>query len=87
MTQRLMVGRAGVASGFILGLGFVAGAIGSPVFGALGDAFGMQNAVRSQMLVLAIAVVAAWFLPSEQRMQEIQQEREFSPAATAPART
>ncbi len=87
MTQRLMVGRAGVASGFILGLGFVAGAIGSPVFGALGDAFGMQNAVRSQMLVLAIAIVAAWFLPTEQRMDEIQHERDLSPTSIAPART
>lgn len=85
MTQRLMVGRAGVASGFILGLGFVAGAVGSPVFGALGDAFGMQNAVRSQIIVLAIACVAAWFLPTEERMTEIQRSRENQDASAVPA--
>lgn len=87
MTQRLMVGRAGVASGVILGLGFVAGAIGSPVFGAIGDAFGMQNAVRSQVIVLAMACVAAWFLPTETRMEEIQRARESVVPETAPART
>ncbi|HLU36881.1 MAG TPA: MFS transporter [Thermomicrobiales bacterium] len=75
MAQQLMVGRAGVASGFILGLGFVAGAIGTPIFGAIGDAFGMQNAVRSQIIVLLFACVAAWFLPTEKRMAEIQEEQ------------
>lgn len=75
MAQQLMVGRAGVASGFILGLGFVAGAIGTPIFGAIGDAFGMQNAVRSQIIVLLLACVAAWFLPTERRMAEIQREQ------------
>lgn len=75
MGQQLMVGRAGVASGLMLGLGFVAGAIGSPVFGALADAFGMQNAVRSQLLVLVLAFVAAWFLPSERQIRSILDER------------
>lgn len=75
MAQQLMIGRAGVASGFILGLGFVAGAIGSPIFGAIGDAFGMQDAVRSQIIVLVIAAVAAWFLPTERRMDELQRAR------------
>lgn len=85
MAQQLMVGRAGVASGFILGLGFVAGAIGSPVFGAIGDAFGMQDAVRSQILVLILAAVAAWFLPSESRMAEVQRERHKLQTAAASA--
>lgn len=75
MAQQLMIGRAGVASGFILGLGFVAGAIGSPIFGAIGDAFGMHDAVRSQIIVLVIAAVAAWFLPTERRMDELQRAR------------
>jgi len=85
MAQQLMIGRAGVASGFILGLGFVAGAIGSPVFGAIGDAFGMQNAVRSQVVVLALACAATWFLPTETRMQEIQREHERERQATGTA--
>lgn len=75
MGQQLMVGRAGVASGLLLGLGFVAGAIGSPIFGALADRFGMQNAVRSQLLVLVLAFTVAWFLPSERQIRSILDER------------
>lgn len=71
MAQQLMSGRAGLASGAILGLGFVAGAIGAPVFGALADSFGTQNAVRSQAIMLVVAVVAAWFLPSERKITEL----------------
>lgn len=85
MAQQLMVGRAGVASGFILGLGFVAGAIGTPIFGAIGDAFGMQNAVRSQIIVLLLACVAAWFLPTEKRMAEIQEEQTLPVSGPATA--
>lgn len=81
MGQQLMVGRAGVASGLLLGLGFVAGAIGTPIFGAIGDAFGMQNAVRSQMIVLVLASVAAWYLPSETRMAQIRQSRDAATQA------
>lgn len=75
MGQQLMVGRAGVASGLLLGLGFVAGAIGTPVFGAVADAFGMQNAVRSQLLLLVVAFACAWFLPSERHIRAILDER------------
>lgn len=75
MGQQLMVGRAGVASGMLLGLGFVAGAIGAPVFGLIGDAFGMQNAVRSQILIMLLSFIAAWFLPSENKIRDILDER------------
>jgi FSR family fosmidomycin resistance protein-like MFS transporter len=75
MGQQLMIGRAGVASGLLLGLGFVAGAIGTPVFGLIGDAFGMQNAVRSQILIMLLSLVAAWFLPSESMIRDILDDR------------
>lgn len=71
MAQQLMVGQAGLASGAILGLGFVAGAIGAPVFGAIADSIGTQNAVRTQVFMLLIAAVAAWYLPSEARVREL----------------
>lgn len=71
MAQQLMQGRAGLASGAILGLGFVAGAIGSPVFGAIADEWGMVNAVRSQAIILIFAGIAAWMLPTESRMEEL----------------
>lgn len=69
MAQQLMRGRAGVASGLILGLGFIAGAIGTPIFGALADAYGMQNAVRAQLIVVTGTIFVAWVLPSEARMR------------------
>lgn len=74
MAQQLMVGQAGLASGAILGLGFVAGAIGAPVFGAIADSFGTQNAVRSQAMMLVIAAIAAWMLPTESRIKELVAE-------------
>ena len=74
MAQQLMAGQAGLASGAILGLGFVAGAIGAPVFGAIADSFGTQNAVRTQAVVLVVAAVAAWMLPTESRIRELAGE-------------
>src|SRR5205807_4206422 len=40
MAQQLMASRAGLASGLVMGLGFVTGAIGVPINGAIGDAIG-----------------------------------------------
>ena len=69
--QQLMRGRAGLASGLILGLAFVTGAIGVPVIGAIADAFGMQAAMRSQALVALLTIGVAWLLPTEQRLEEL----------------
>jgi FSR family fosmidomycin resistance protein-like MFS transporter len=69
--QQLMRGRAGLASGLILGFAFVTGAIGAPVMGALADAFGMQAAMRSQALVALLTIGVARLLPTEERLQEL----------------
>ena len=82
MAQQLMRGRAGVASGLILGLGFIAGAIGTPVFGALADAFGMQNAVRWQLVVVTGTIFIAWLLPSEARIRHQTHPGERAEPAT-----
>lgn len=74
MSQQLLHRRAGLASGMILGLGFIAGAIGAPVIGALADRWGMQDAIRSLLLVIALTLVVAWLLPSERRMDELTVE-------------
>ncbi|MHB8648495.1 MAG: MFS transporter, partial [Thermomicrobiales bacterium] len=66
MAQQLMAGRAGMASGLILGLGFVTGAIGVPVMGALSDAFGIPTAMRFQAVVVLVTIAVAFFLPSEE---------------------
>jgi len=75
MAQELMAGRAGVASGLVLGLGFVTGAIGVPVMGAVADAFGMQTAMRVQVIVVAATIAVALFLPSEARLRALREER------------
>ncbi len=71
IAQQLMAGRAGVASGLILGLGFVTGAIGIPITGAMIDAFGFQTAIQLQVILVAVTVVLAWFLPGDTRLQAL----------------
>ncbi len=83
IAQQLMAGRAGMASGLILGLGFVMGAIGVPVMGAIADAAGMQNAIRFQAIVAAATIVLPWFLPTEERIRALTTRPAPDPA-TAP---
>jgi len=64
MAQQLMVGRAGVASGFILGLGFVTGGIGVPITGRLADLFGMQIALSSLIIMLIAGTLLTFTLPA-----------------------
>lgn len=71
MAQQLMQGRAGVASGVILGLGFVTGAIGVPVIGALADNIGIPEAMRVQVFVVIATIGLAWILPSDDRVRDL----------------
>jgi FSR family fosmidomycin resistance protein-like MFS transporter len=89
MAQQLMAGRAGLASGLILGLGFVTGAIGVPATGWVADQFGMVVAVETQIYLVLATVAIAWLLPSEARMRlltrpplsaELEAARETLPA-------
>jgi MFS transporter, FSR family, fosmidomycin resistance protein len=60
MAQRLLPGRVGVASGFILGMGFVTGGIGAPVTGAIADDIGIGPAIMLMAtLIVAAAAIAA----------------------------
>lgn len=74
MAQQLMLGRAGIASGLILGLGFVTGAIGVPVTGAIADALGIQMAMRLQVVAVLVAIPLAMLLPSEAQLRALQQK-------------
>jgi len=65
MAQQMMRGRAGAASGLILGFGFIMGAIGIPVVGAIGDAIGLSGAFKVQAAISSIAILLAWKLPTE----------------------
>ena len=64
MAQRLLPGRAGLASGFILGMGFVTGGIGVPITGAIADRLGMPTAWSMLTVLLLAAIVAAWRIPA-----------------------
>ena len=65
MAQSLLPGRVGVASGVILGLGFVTGGIGVPITGRISDLFGMQVALASLSLLLVIGSLVALTIPTE----------------------
>lgn len=62
--QRLLPGRAGVASGFILGMGFVTGGIGAPITGWLADILGLQVALSLTVVTLLAALALAWLIPA-----------------------
>ena len=72
--QQLMLGRAGVASGMILGLGFVTSAIGIPITGAIADAYGMPVAIRSQVILILMTIPLALLLPSEARLYALEKQ-------------
>jgi FSR family fosmidomycin resistance protein-like MFS transporter len=76
MAQQLMARRAGMASGLILGMGFVTGAIGVPVTGMLADAFGMRAAIEAQVLLIVATIGLALLLPSESRLQALASRAE-----------
>ncbi|CAN5775280.1 MFS transporter [soil metagenome] len=84
MAQQMMVGRAGVASGLILGLGFVMGAIGVPVMGAVSDEYGIQNAMRTWAVIAAAAIFLATMLPTDAEVQRLSQRETTKPAAPDP---
>ena len=79
MAQQLMRGRAGLASGLILGIGFVTGAIGVPVTGAVADVYGIPAALRLQVVVVVATLAISYFLPTEKQMLTLTQPRQQPP--------
>jgi len=69
MAQQLMAARAGLASGLVMALGFVTGAIGVPINGAIADAVGLQKSLMSHVLLVIVTIALAWFLPSEDEIE------------------
>ena len=68
MAQRLVPGRVGIASGVVLGLGFVTGGVGVPITGAIADRFGIQLALASLSVLLAAAALLALTIPSDREI-------------------
>ena len=69
MAQQLMATRAGLASGLVMGLGFVTGAIGVPINGAIGDAIGLQKSLMTHVILVIVTIGIAWFLPREEEIE------------------
>ena len=69
MAQQLMAARAGLASGLVMGLGFITGAIGIPINGAIADAIGIQRSLASHVFLVLATIALAWFLPRESEME------------------
>ncbi len=81
IAQELMAGRAGLASGLVMGLAFVSGAIGVPVTGAVADHLGLQFALGLQVAVVAATIGVGLLLPGEAYLSRLRDERA---AASAP---
>jgi FSR family fosmidomycin resistance protein-like MFS transporter len=79
MAQQLMASRAGLASGLVMGLGFVTGAIGIPINGAIADRIGLQESLMTHVILVLATIVIAWYLPREREMERYS---EVVPATT-----
>jgi hypothetical protein len=64
----------------VLGIGFVAGAIGVPITGALADASGFQAAIQAQVLLVVATIALAWLLPSEAYLEALTRRNSASTA-------
>lgn len=84
MAQQLMASRAGLASGLVMGLGFVTGAIGVPVNGAIADAIGLQKSLMTHVILVLATVLIAWFLPREDEMERMSAGRPVAQPAVTP---
>ena len=62
--QRLLPGRTGLASGVILGLGFVSGSLGVPLTGALADRTSIGFALTCAAMLAFVAVALTATIPS-----------------------
>jgi FSR family fosmidomycin resistance protein-like MFS transporter len=81
MAQQLMASRAGLASGLVMGLGFVTAAIGVPINGAIADAIGLQKSLMTHVILVLGTILIAWFLPREEEMERhAVRQREAQPA-------
>jgi len=69
MAQQLMASRAGLASGLVMGLGFVTAAIGVPINGAIADAFGLRDSLLSHIILIVLTIGIALLLPNEAQME------------------
>jgi FSR family fosmidomycin resistance protein-like MFS transporter len=73
MGQELLPRSLGVASGLVMGLGFVASGLGVFLTGLLADAYGLQSALLGLGLMPFLGVVLAALLPGRSRQAPVQE--------------
>lgn len=87
--QRLLPGRTGVASGIILGLGFVTGGIGVPITGRIADAVGIPLALAMLSVLGILATALALTIPpaalSTRNDSDERADEEIMPPVPSPA--
>ena len=66
-----------------MGLGFVTGAIGIPINGAIADRIGLRYSLMTHVFLVLATMVLAWFLPSE-TVIERHAAAEATPHAVVP---
>ncbi|MGH7903073.1 MAG: MFS transporter [Candidatus Dormibacteraceae bacterium] len=81
MGQQLLSARAGLASGLVLGLGFVTGAVGIPITGAVADAVGLRTALGLQAALAALTIAVAMLLPDERLLLRLSSAPGAEPLA------
>jgi FSR family fosmidomycin resistance protein-like MFS transporter len=84
MAQQLMSARAGLASGLVMGLGFVTGAIGVPINGRIADSIGLQRSLMTHVILVVVTIAIAWFLPREDEMERYSVRPQQIQPAVAP---
>jgi MFS transporter, FSR family, fosmidomycin resistance protein len=84
MAQQLMADRAGLASGLVMGLGFVTGAVGIPINGAIADSIGLQKSLMTHVVLVIATIAIAWFLPSEKEMDRHSANQDLQRARPEP---
>jgi FSR family fosmidomycin resistance protein-like MFS transporter len=82
MAQQLMSARAGLASGLVMGVGFVTGAIGVPINGRIADSIGLQKSLMTHVILVLVTIAIAWFLPREDEMERYSVRPEILPPVT-----
>lgn len=63
LSQELMPGRLGAASGLIIGFAIGMGGIGAAVLGALADAWGVETMLRGMLVLPLLGLGFTWLLP------------------------
>jgi FSR family fosmidomycin resistance protein-like MFS transporter len=87
--QRLLPGKIGIASGLILGLGFITGGIGVPISGWVADSSGFETAFMLLAILTALAVLVALTIPKraldyQEELVDTSVSTEHVPSGTAP---